>query len=190
MLGEGRAFTGRPAYIADTPIRKATSSFTPHLLCCSNVMSTSFAARSARHSLPSPLSSLSTLFPRHSLPSPLDFARHSGTDLPKGCTPENTCAIASDLAAETYGCEVRHSSIEDDDSNFTRFLLLSRRGVTKTDCEGVKCKTSVVFTLEETPGALYKALACFSLRDVDFSKIESRPTSPGLLSHLKFKGKR
>ena len=114
----------------------------------------------------------------------------AGTDLPKGCTPENTCAIASDLAAETYKCEVRHSSIEDDDSNFTRFLLLSRRGVTKTDCDGVKCKTSVVFTLEETPGALYKALACFSLRDVDFSKIESRPTSPGLLSHLKFKGKR
>jgi hypothetical protein len=36
-------------------------------------------------------------------------------------------------------------------------------------------------------GALYKALACFSLRDIDCTKIESRPTSASLLSYLKFK---
>jgi len=111
-------------------------------------------------------------------------------NLPEGCTPENTAAIASDLAADTYGMDCRCSNIEDDDSNFTRFLLLARKGLGVQDREGVKCKTSIVFTLEETPGALYKALACFSLRDVDFSKIESRPTSASLLSYLKFRGKR
>ena len=77
--------------------------------------------------------------------------------------------------------------VEDDDSNFTRFLLLGRKGVLEYLEDDVPCKTSVVFTLPNTAGALYKALACFSLRDIDFSKIESRPTSAALLNYLKFR---
>lgn len=109
-------------------------------------------------------------------------------DLPDGCTPENTCAIASDLAAITYGMHCDEEGIEDDDSNFTRFLLLSRIGVSPMLHRKIPSKTSIVFTLPESPGALYKALACFSLRDVDFSKIESRPVSASLLQFLKFRG--
>lgn len=77
--------------------------------------------------------------------------------------------------------------VEDDDSNFTRFLLLGRKGVLEYLGKDVPSKTSVVFTLPNTAGALYKALACFSLRDIDFSKIESRPTSAALLNYLKFR---
>jgi hypothetical protein len=77
--------------------------------------------------------------------------------------------------------------VEDDDSNFTRFLLLGRKGVLEYLNKDVPSKTSVVFTLPNTAGALYKALACFSLRDIDFSKIESRPTSAALLNYLKFR---
>mmetsp|Transcript_18204 Transcript_18204/g.23985 ORF Transcript_18204/g.23985 Transcript_18204/m.23985 type:complete len:701 (+) Transcript_18204:119-2221(+) len=95
-------------------------------------------------------------------------------------------AIASDIAAETYGMEVLESNIEDDECNFTRFLLLSRQPVNSYLSPQIAAKTSLVFTLNNQPGALYKALACFSLRDIDFSKIESRPTSANLLQYLRF----
>ena len=111
----------------------------------------------------------------------------NGPKLPEGCTPENTAAIASDLAGRTYGLQCLDEGIEDDDSNFTRFLLLSRNDVVQYLTRQIPAKTSVVFTLPNTPGALYKALACFSLRDIDFSKIESRPTSASLLNFLKFR---
>ena len=107
--------------------------------------------------------------------------------LPPGCTPENTAAIASDLAAKRYKMHCLNERIEDDDTNFTRFLLLSRKDVAQYLGQKTQAKTSVVFTLPNTAGALYKALACFSLRDIDFSKIESRPTSASLLNFLKFK---
>lgn len=110
--------------------------------------------------------------------------------LPEGCTPDNTAAIASDLAGRTYGLQCIDQNIEDDDSNFTRFLLLSRNDVVQFLTRKIPAKTSIVFTLPNTPGALYKALACFSLRDIDFSKIESRPTSASLLSYLKFRHQR
>jgi prephenate dehydratase len=102
-------------------------------------------------------------------------------------TPENTAAIASDLAGITYGLHCLNVGVEDDDTNFTRFLLLARKDVVQYLTKKTPAKTSVVFTLPDSPGALYKALACFALRDIDFSKIESRPTSASLLNFLKFK---
>ena len=96
-------------------------------------------------------------------------------------------AVASDLAASTYGLEVIQSNIEDHDNNFTRFLLLSRQPVSSFIPPKTAAKTSIVFVLPNTAGALYKALACFTLRDIDFCKIESRPTSARLLQFLQFK---
>ena len=110
-----------------------------------------------------------------------------GRELPEDCTPENTAAIASDLAGKTFGLECKESGIEDDDSNFTRFLLLGRRGVVQYLNKKIPSKTSLVFTLNNSAGALYKSLACFSLRDIDMSKIESRPMSAGLLNYIKFR---
>lgn len=95
-------------------------------------------------------------------------------------------AIASDLAAQTYGLEVLDTNIEDHDNNFTRFLLLARQPVSSLIPANTPAKTSIVFVLPNNPGALYKALACFSLRDIDFCKIESRPTSVKLLQFLQF----
>jgi len=108
-------------------------------------------------------------------------------EMPEGCTPENTAAIASNLAGVTFGLECKEEGIEDDDSNFTRFLLLGRRGVVQYLNKKLPSKTSLVFTLPNNAGALYKSLACFSLRDIDMSKIESRPMSAALLNYLRFR---
>lgn len=109
--------------------------------------------------------------------------------LPEQCSSANTAAIASILAGKLYNMDCLQVGIEDDDSNFTRFLLLARKSVSQHISASIPAKTSIVFTLPEQdrPGALYRALACFALRDIDISKIESRPTSASLLNFLKFR---
>ncbi|KAJ1428527.1 hypothetical protein B484DRAFT_329455 [Ochromonadaceae sp. CCMP2298] len=95
-------------------------------------------------------------------------------------------AVASDLAGKTYGLDVLEGNIEDHDNNWTRFLLLARNPVSSIIPPSMAAKTSIVFVVPNMAGALYKALACFSLRDIDFCKIESRPTPVDLLQRLKF----
>jgi prephenate dehydratase len=84
----------------------------------------------------------------------------------------DVAALASRLAAEVYEMDVLDETVEDDSQNFTRFLVLGREPVVAPDGE---VKTSILFALHNVPGALFKALACFALRDVDLTKIESRP---------------
>ena len=84
----------------------------------------------------------------------------------------DTAAIASRRAAEVYGGRILKVGIEDDKKNFTRFFLI-RRGRPRA-AHGAN-KTSLAFILRNIPGALFKALSVFALRDISLSKIESRP---------------
>jgi prephenate dehydratase len=70
-----------------------------------------------------------------------------------------------------YKGRILAAGIEDDKRNFTRFFLIrkGRRVVNGAD------KTSIAFSLKNVPGALFKALSVFALRDIGLSKIESRP---------------
>jgi prephenate dehydratase len=86
----------------------------------------------------------------------------------------DTAAIASERAGTLFGLEALRTSIQDYDDNITRFLAISRQRVPL----GTPDKTSLVFTLKSAPGALFKALSVFALRDIDLSKLESRPV-PG-----------
>jgi prephenate dehydratase len=83
----------------------------------------------------------------------------------------DTAAIAGAQAAQQYGAQILQRSLEDDKRNFTRFFLVRPR---RKRTAGAN-KTSIVFALKNVPGALFKALSVFALRDIDLSKIESRP---------------
>jgi len=80
-------------------------------------------------------------------------------------------AVASRRAAETFGLEVAEQGIQDYAENITRFVLIGRQAAPPD----AATKTSLVFALQSTPGALFKALSGFALRDINLTKLESRP---------------
>lgn len=83
----------------------------------------------------------------------------------------DAAGIASKLASAEYGGRILLSGIEDDQQNYTRFLLINKsRRIAKN-----ARKSSIAFALKNVPGALFKALSVFALRDISLSKIESRP---------------
>ena len=83
----------------------------------------------------------------------------------------DAAAIASQRAGEVFGLTSLASSIQDFDDNITRFIVIGRRPLKNT----VADKTTIVFTVTNEPGALFKALSVFALRGVDLTKLESRP---------------
>lgn len=98
---------------------------------------------------------------------------------------DDEAAIASARAADEYGLAIIAENIESNHLNYTRFLALStNQQLPEPDGDAVRhdWKTSIVYSMRaNVPGALFKSLAVFSLRELDLFKIESRPLvgSPG-----------
>jgi prephenate dehydratase len=79
--------------------------------------------------------------------------------------------LASQRAAAIYGMHVLQPDMQDDAENYTRFVVVAREPEMPTG----EAKTSIVFSMDNMPGSLFKSLAVFALRDIDLAKIESRP---------------
>ena len=98
---------------------------------------------------------------------------------------KDAAGIAGRQAAREYSASVLQSGIEDDKRNFTRFFLIRKVGRAGGKKKGSADyhrliprganKTSIVFQVKNVPGALFKSLSVFALRDISLSKIESRP---------------
>ncbi len=79
--------------------------------------------------------------------------------------------IASKLAAQIYGLEIVQEGVEDLQNNYTRFFVVGKGDAPRTE----RAKTSLVFAVPNTAGTLYDALGEFARRQINLTKIESRP---------------
>jgi chorismate mutase/prephenate dehydratase len=85
---------------------------------------------------------------------------------------KNAAAVASERAAILYEMQILAKDIADNVENYTRFFVLSKEDAAPTG----KDKTSIIFSAVHEPGSLYNALGEFAKRNINLSKIESRPT--------------
>ncbi|MDE3108293.1 MAG: prephenate dehydratase, partial [Acidobacteriota bacterium] len=93
-------------------------------------------------------------------------------------SPEPWAAIGSRLAGELFGLEVLEEDVEDHPENATRFVVVGREQVAAPTGHD---RTSIVcFQDADRPGSLYGILGRFAARDINLTKLESRPTKRGL----------
>ena len=96
----------------------------------------------------------------------------------------NHLAIASKLAAETYGLEIIQDKFEDEHFNYTRFLLMGRKELVEDSTENKK--TTIIFSVKDEANALVNILSIFGKYDINLTKIESRPSRDKAWDYLFF----
>ncbi len=105
----------------------------------------------------------------------------SNAEAARRAAAQSGCAaIAGEAVADDYRLRVLASNIEDEPGNTTRFVVIGRQvaGATGRD------KTSVLFSSKDRPGALYELLQSFKKRDINMTRIESRPSRRGNWSYV------
>lgn len=95
---------------------------------------------------------------------------------------KNTAAIAGSIAAEIYGLHILNKKIEDSPNNSTRFLVIGHDAVPASG----KDKTSFVVSMRNKPGALYELLEPFYKKNIDLTRIETRPARDGSWAYVFF----
>jgi prephenate dehydratase len=157
----------------DVPIRGETSiRISHHLIALSGVR-----LRDIRRvfSHPVAINQCRKFLERNRQIEPIPFYDTAGSvKMLREKAPAGAAAIASESAAAIYGGVILKRNIEDDRQNFTRFFLLTKQRESTANSSAT-WKTSLVFSTLNVPGALFKAMACFALRDLNLTKIESRP---------------
>lgn len=107
----------------------------------------------------------------------------------KASKDKNSAALASMMAAKQYGLNVLKARIEDFPNNITRFVILSYRPAERSGND----KTSIIVTIKNRPGELYRLLGLFNKKRINLTKIVSRPlprSTWGYLFYIDFEGHR
>ena len=87
---------------------------------------------------------------------------------------KSKAAIASKLSAEIYNLEILKENIQDDNDNYTRFLIMGK-DIVQPEIDKNKYITSFLFKLRDKPAALYSALSGFAINGVNMTKLQSFP---------------
>jgi len=111
--------------------------------------------------------------PRETVSSNAEAARRAAAEPGAG-------AIAGEVAAADYALTVLAANIEDEPGNTTRFVVIGKQSVGATGRD----KTSILFSTKDRPGALYELLQLFKKRDLNMTRIESRPARRGNWSYV------
>ncbi len=124
------------------------------------------------YSHPVALAQCSRFFKRHPKVEKIPFYDTAGSVkmLAERKIP-GAAAIASHIAALVYDGKILQKHLEDHQENYTRFLQLARTSSIPSDAN----KVSIAFSTRNAPGALFRCLSVFALRDIDLTKMESRP---------------
>ena len=94
---------------------------------------------------------------------------------------EEEAAIGTKFSAEVYDLNILAQNIEDNPSNYTRFLIISKKA---NEIKEGRIKTSIIYVLKHVPGALFQVLKIFADADINLLKIESRPRRTGRWEYI------
>jgi len=124
------------------------------------------------YSHPQALAQCRKFLEQHKLQAISTFDTAGSVKMIKEKNMMNSAAIASERAAQIYDMSILAREIEDIKNNSTRFFVLNK----KDSPYSGEDKTSIIFATKSIPGALYKILGEFADRNINLTKIESRPT--------------
>ena len=113
----------------------------------------------------------------------IEFSDSTAAAAKRAAAEEGIACIGSPNLADMYGLDILIHDCGDAENNSTRFVVVEKKQnmqVTKHD------KTSIAFTLQNTPGSLYKALELFDTYKLNMIKIESRPVKTSLGTYVFF----
>lgn len=114
---------------------------------------------------------------------PVEFSDSTAAAAKLAAEKDGVACIGSPNLAQMYGLDIVVPECGDAENNSTRFVIVGKKqnlDVTNHD------KTSIAFTLENTPGSLYKALELFDTYKLNMIKIESRPVKTSLGTYVFF----
>ena len=123
------------------------------------------------YSRPQALGQCSDFIQKNSLKTVPTYDTAGSVKIIKEMGEKNIAAIASKNAAEIYNVPIVKEKIENDPNNVTRFLIFSKQQTEPTSND----KTSIIFSINHEPGALYEIIKEFSNNNINLTKIESRP---------------
>jgi prephenate dehydratase len=130
------------------------------------------------YSHPQALSQAAAFLRQHNLPAEPFYDTAGAAQMVAERGDRRYAAVASHLAGERYGLSILAEDIQTASDNATRFFLLEPGSWTpdRTVFDGTTGKTALVFSTEHKPGALVRALSCFSREQVNLARLESRPS--------------